>query len=96
MIIYSKMLLHSFGSGSTAYSTIWRNNIKNYRSQINNNIPEIIPSSSLINDTDIIGTSRVDIANTVSLSINKTISIHPLSGAKLNEQSWALLPIPPI
>ena len=28
MILYSKISLHAFGSRSTSYSTIWRNNIK--------------------------------------------------------------------
>ena len=35
MTIHSKMLLHAFGSGSTCYSLIWRNNIKKFRSRIN-------------------------------------------------------------
>ncbi len=30
MTIHSKMSLHAFGNGSTGYSSIWRNNIKNY------------------------------------------------------------------
>jgi len=55
--IYLKLLLHAFVSGSTGYSSIWRNNIKNDRSQINSNISIITPSPSLINETNVIGTS---------------------------------------
>jgi len=91
MIIYSKMSLHGFGSGSTSCSCIWRNNLKNYRSQRKSYIFVIIPNSSLINDTNMIVTSRVGIASIVSLSIYNLISIYPLSGAKVNEQNWALL-----
>jgi hypothetical protein len=53
------------------------------------------PDSSLINDTNFIGTSQVGIAGIVSVSINNTISIDPSHGAKPNEPSWTLLPIPP-
>ena len=45
------------------------------------------PTSPLIIDIDIIGTSQVGIADIVSLSINNAISIDPLNGAKLNEPS---------
>jgi hypothetical protein len=38
MTIHSKMSLHAFGSGSTGYSRIWRNNIKKNRSRINKDI----------------------------------------------------------
>jgi hypothetical protein len=55
----------------------------------------ITPNSSLINDTDFIGTSQAGIAGIVSVSINNTISIDPSHGAKLDEPSWTLLPIPP-
>jgi hypothetical protein len=48
MMIYSKMSLHAAGSGCIGYFCIWRNNIKNYRSQINSNIPMINPNSPLI------------------------------------------------
>ena len=44
---------------------------------------------------DIIGTKQVGIAGIVSLSINNITSIDPLHGAKSNEPSWTLLPIPP-
>jgi hypothetical protein len=56
MTINSKMSLHAFGSGSTGYSRIWRNNIKKNRSRINKIIHAITPNSSIINDTDFIGT----------------------------------------
>ena len=36
MIIYSKMSLHAFGSGSRGYSTIWINFVKDYRSETYN------------------------------------------------------------
>jgi hypothetical protein len=85
-----KSLLHTIGSGSTGFYSIWRNNIKKHRSQINSNIIVITPNSSLINDTDIIGTSEASIADIVSLSINNTISIDPLNGSKLYEPIWAL------
>ena len=55
----------------------------------------IAPNSPLISDTYIIGTSQDGITGIVSLSINNTISIGLLIGAKSNEPSWALLPIPP-
>ena len=51
--------------------------------------------STLINDTDFIGTNQASIAGIVSVSINNTISIDPSHGAKLNEPIWTLLPIPP-
>ncbi len=51
--------------------------------------------SSLINNTDFIGTSQAGIASIISISINNTISIDPSHGAKPNEPSWTLLPIPP-
>ena len=73
MAIHSKMSLHAFGSGSTSYSRIWRNNIKKNRSRINSNIPAITLDSSLINDTDFIGTSQAGIAGIVFVSINNTI-----------------------
>ena len=95
MTIHSKMSLHAFGNGSTGYSSIWRNNIKNFRSQIISNNPVITLDSTLTNTTDIIGTSQANIAGIVSISINNTISIDPSHGAKLNEPSWKLLPIPP-
>ena len=53
------------------------------------------PDSSLIYDTYFIGTSQTVIAGIVSLSINNTISIDPSHGAKPNEPSWTLFPIPP-
>jgi hypothetical protein len=56
-------------------------------SQINSNTPVTTPTSPLIIDIDIIGTSQVGIADIVSLSINNAISIDPLNGAKLNEPS---------
>ena len=40
-------------------------------------------------------TSQTGIACIVSLSIKNAIYIDPLINAKLNESSWALLPIPP-
>jgi hypothetical protein len=96
MVIYSKMSLHVFGSGFTSYySTIWRNNIEIYRSQINSNIPVINPNSPFISDTNAVGISQASIAGIVSLSINNTISIDIVNGAKPNEPSLALLPIPP-
>ena len=61
----------------------------------NNNIPATSPDSSLINDADFIKTSQAGIAVVVSVSINNTISIFPFHGAKPNESSWTLLPIPP-
>jgi hypothetical protein len=89
------MSLHAFGSGSIGYSTIRRNNIKNYQSQIISNTTVISPNSHVISDTHIIGTSKAGIAGIVSLSIKNTITIDRLNGAKPNEPSWALLPIPP-
>jgi hypothetical protein len=65
MIIYSNMSLHAFGIGSTGYSTIWRNYIKNYRSQTNSNNLVMIPNSPLIKYTDIIGTSQARILDIV-------------------------------
>ncbi len=65
------MSLHAFDSGSTDYSSVWRNNIQNCRSQINSNIPMITPKSWLINDIDIIGTSQASFAGIVSLYIYK-------------------------
>jgi hypothetical protein len=58
MTIHSKMSLHAFGSGSTGYSRIWRNNIKKNRLRKNSNILAITLDASLINDTDFIGTSQ--------------------------------------
>ncbi len=55
----------------------------------------ISPDSTLTNATDIIGTSQAGFAGIVSISINNKISIDPSHGAKLNEPSWKLLPIPP-
>jgi hypothetical protein len=49
----------------------------------------------LKNDTDFIGTSRAGFASIVFVSINNIISSDPSHGAKLNEPSWAFLPIPP-
>ncbi len=49
----------------------------------------------LINMTYVISTSQADIASIISLSINNTFSIDIFNSAKLNEPSWALLPIPP-
>jgi hypothetical protein len=95
MTIHSKMSLHAFGSGSTCYSRIWSNNIKKFRSRINSNIHAITPDSYVIDYTHFIGTSQADIAGIVSVSINNTISIDPSHGAKPNEPSWTLLPIPP-
>ena len=69
--------------------------IKKNRSRINSNIPVNTPNSSLINDTDFIGTSQVSIACIVFISISNTISIDPSHDAKLNEPSWSLLPITP-
>ena len=94
MTINSKMSLHAFGSGSTSYSRIWRNNITKNNSRINNNIPTITLDSSVINNTYFIGTSKVVIAGIVFVSINYTISIDSSHGAKPNEPSWTLLPIP--
>ncbi len=54
----------------------------------------ITSDSTLTNATDIVGTSQSGIAGIVSISINNTISIDPSHGAKLNEPSWKLLPIP--
>jgi hypothetical protein len=68
---------------------------KKIRSRINSNIPAITPDSSLINDTNFIGTSQASIASIVSVSINNTISIDPSHGAKLNKPSWTLLLFPP-
>ena len=84
MTIHSKMSLRGFGSGSTGYSRIWRNNILKIRSRIKSNIHAITLDSSLINDTYFIGASRVGITSIVSLSINNTISIDLSHGAKLN------------
>jgi len=95
MLIYSKMSLHAFGSGSKGYSTIWRINIINYRSHININILVLTPNTSLTINAINIGTSQVGIAGIVFLTINNKISIDPLNGAKLNEPSWALIQIPP-
>jgi hypothetical protein len=89
------MSLHAFSSGSTNYSRLWRSNTNKFRSRINSNFHAITPDSSLINDTDFIGTSRTGIAGIVSVSINNTISIYPSHGAKPNEPSWTLVPIPP-
>jgi hypothetical protein len=69
MIYFSKISLYAFGSGSTGYSTTWKNNIKNWRSQRKNNTPVITLSSPLIIDTYIIETSQDGIACIVSLSI---------------------------
>ncbi len=74
MTIHSKIYLHAFGSEYTGYSRIWRNNILKNRSRINCNILAITPNSSLINDTDFIGTSQAAIAGIVFVSINKTNS----------------------
>jgi hypothetical protein len=95
MPIHSKMSLHAFGSGSTRFSRIWRNNILKIRSRINSNILAITPDSSLINGTNFIGISQAGIAGNVFVSINNTISIDPSHGAKPNEPSWTLLQIPP-
>ena len=92
MTIRAKMSLHAFGNGSTGYSRIWRNNIKN-RSRINKDIPAITPDSFVI--TDYIRTSQAGIAGIVYVSINNTIYIDPSHGAKLNEPSWTLLSFPP-
>jgi hypothetical protein len=56
----------------------------------------ITPSTPLIIDINIIGKSQGGIASIVSLSEKKSNSIDSLIIAKLNEKSWALLPIPPI
>ena len=81
---------------STGYSRIWRNNIKSFRTRINSNIPvAITPDSSLINDTDFIGTSQVGIVGIGSLSINNTICIDSFHGVKPNEPMWTVLPIFP-
>ncbi len=69
MTIHSKMSLHAFGSGSIGYSRIWRKNINKFRSRINKNITAITIDSSVINDTNFIGTSQADIACIVSVSI---------------------------
>jgi hypothetical protein len=95
MIIYSKMSLHAFGRGSTNYSTIYGEVIKNYRSQTNSNNLVMIPNFRLLNDTDIIGASQAEITNIVSSYVNNKLSIGPLNGAKPNEPRWALLPIHP-
>ena len=95
MTIHSKMSLHAFGSGSVDYSRIWRNNIKKNRSRINSNIPTITLDSFVINDTDFIGTSQAGIVGIVYVSINNKISIDPSHGAKPNEPSWTILPVPP-
>jgi hypothetical protein len=84
MTIHSRMSLYAFGSGSTCYSRIWRNNIKK-RARINSIIPAITPDSSLINDTYFIGNSQASIDGIVFVSINNTISIDPSNGAKPNE-----------
>ena len=52
----------------------------------------ITPISPLIIDIYIIGTWQAGI---ISLSIINIIYFDPLNGAKLNESSWALLPIIP-
>jgi hypothetical protein len=44
--------------------------------------------SSLINDTDFIGTTQVGIAGIVFVSISNTISIDPSHGAQINDPSW--------
>ena len=87
MTIHSNMSLHAFGSRSTGYSRIWRKNIENFYSRKNSNIPAIDLASSLINDTNSIGTSQVGIASIVSVSINNIISIDPSHGVKQNELS---------
>ena len=81
------MSLHAFGTGSTCYSTIWRKNIKKFRSQINSNTHVTTPNSPLISDTYIIGASQVGIEGIFSLSIKNTMSIDPLNGTKHNEPS---------
>ncbi len=45
MTIHQKMALHAFGSGSTCYSRIWRNNILKIRSRKNRCIHAIILDS---------------------------------------------------
>ena len=50
MNVHLKMPLHAFGSGSTSYSHIWRNNIKKNRSRINKDILAIILDSFAITD----------------------------------------------
>ena len=67
--------------------------LKNH-SRINSNIHAITLDSSLIKNTNFIGTSQAGIAGIVYVSINNTVSIDPAHGAKSNEPSWALLPIP--
>ena len=62
--------------------------LKINRIRIKSNILVIPLDSSLINDTDFIGTSQVGIAVIVSVSINNTISTDPSHGAKPNEPSW--------
>ncbi len=52
--------------------------------RINKNIHAITIDSSLINDTDFIGTSMAGIASIVSISISNTISIDPSHSAKPN------------
>jgi len=64
-------------------------------SRINSNIYGITTGSSLINEIDFIGKSQFAIACIVYVSIDNIISIDPSYGAKLNEQSWTLLSIPP-
>jgi hypothetical protein len=81
---HSKMSIQAFGSGSTGYSRIWKNNILKKRSRINSNIHAITQDSSLINYKDFIGTSQVGIVGIVSVSINNTICIDPSHGAKPN------------
>ena len=95
MIVYSKMSLHAFGSGSTSYSTMWKNNIKNHRFTTNSNNLVMNPNTSSLKDADNIGTIQARIANIVSLYINNKIYIDLLNGANRNGPSWALLPIPP-
>ena len=48
-----------------------------------------------MNDIGFIGTSQASIACIVDISINNANSIDPSHGAKLNESSWTLMPIPP-
>jgi hypothetical protein len=55
----------------------------------------ITTDSSVINDTNFIGTSQAGIVGIVFVSINNTISIDPSRGAKPNEPNWTLLSISP-
>lgn len=91
MPIYGKMSLSNSGIGSSSYSTIWKNDVKNYRSRISSISTEID-----VAQLHVASTSQPSIAGTVITSlVDNTNSVDPLYGLQPNEPSWALLPIPP-